>query len=132
MSVGDITTFDVEQQSGQSISNVGGDQMNYYRDSGGAGRVGKILGVVGLCMSVVGVALLVLVVVAAVHNVVHDLHAAGVKPLVVHDVPAVWPGAVGLLVGGFVVSVLRGLRWGDDDVQHRPVCRDSRNRERSA
>ena len=104
MTVSDSTTFEVEQQSGQSISNIGGDQTNYYGDRGGAARVGKILGVVGLCLSMVGVALLVLAVVATVHNVLHDVHSGGIKPPVTHYLPGIWPAAVGLLLGGFVIK----------------------------
>jgi hypothetical protein len=100
----DPTSFEIEQQSGQSISNVGGDQTIYYGDRSRAVRVGKILGAVGLFLSIAGAAVLVPVVVATVHNVLHDAHAGGIKPPVTHYLPSVWPVVIGLLLGGFVVK----------------------------
>jgi hypothetical protein len=104
MNPSDTTTFEIEQQSGQSISNIGGDQTIYYGGRSGAARLGKILGTVGLFLSIGGVAVLVPVVVATVHNLLHDVHAGGIKPPVAHYLPAVWPAAIGLLLGGFIVK----------------------------
>ena len=104
MNPGDTTTFEIDEQSGQSISNIGGDQTNYYGERSRAALGGKILGVLGLFLSVVGGAVLVPVAVATVHHLLHDLHAGGIKPPVTHYLPSVWPVAVGLLLSGFVVK----------------------------
>ena len=104
MNPSDTTTFEVDQQSGQNISNVGGNQTNYYGERKGVARAGKILGALGLFLSVVGVAVLVPVAVATVHNLLHDAHHGGIKPPVTHYLPPVWPAAVGLLLSGFVVK----------------------------
>ena len=55
MNPSDTTTFEIGQQSGQSISNIGGDQTINYGERSGAARVGKILGALGLFLSIVGV-----------------------------------------------------------------------------
>ena len=104
MNPSDTTTFEIGQQSGQSISNIGGDQTINYGERSGAARVGKILGALGLFLSIVGVVVLVPVAVATVHSVLQDIHAGGIKPPVTHYLSPAWPAAVGLLVGGFVAK----------------------------
>ena len=96
------TTFEVDNQSGQNISNIGGDQTIYYGDRGRAARVGRILAALGLVLCLVGVAVLVPI---AVTTAKHMLHAAGgVHAPYTQYLPSVWPAALGLLVGGFVVT----------------------------
>jgi len=97
----DSTTFEVDNQSGQNISNIGGDQTIYYGDRSRAARVGKILAALGLLLCLVGVAALVPI---GVTTAKHMLHAAGgIHWPYTHYLPSIWPAPVGLLVGGFVV-----------------------------
>ena len=100
----DATTFGIDRQSGQSISNVGGDQTIYYGDRSRATRAGKVLAALGLLLSLVGVALLVVFGVMTAHNVLQAMkdHDFG-KPYTQY-LPSGWPGALGLIVGGFVVN----------------------------
>ncbi len=56
-----VSAFEVDNQSGQTISNIGGDQTIYYGDRGRAARVAKILAAVGLLLCLVGAASLVAV-----------------------------------------------------------------------
>src|SRR4051794_13304076 len=65
----DATTFDVDRQSGQNISNVGGDQTIYYGDRNRATRVAKVLAALGLLLSLAGLALLVVFGVMTAHGV---------------------------------------------------------------
>jgi len=102
MNSSDATTFEVDHQSGQNISNVGGDQTIYYDSQ--AGRIGKILGAVGLFLSVVGAALFVPLAVAVAHSVDAAAHHGGVSGSFTHYLPWGWPAVVGLLAGGFVVK----------------------------
>jgi hypothetical protein len=104
MNSSDAATFDIDHQSGQNISNVGGDQTIYYGDRNRAARAGKVLAALGLFLSLVGVALLVPIVVATANNVLHAAHHGGVKTPYTHYLPSLWPAALGLLVGGFVVN----------------------------
>jgi hypothetical protein len=102
-STGD-TTFEIDRQSGQNISNIGGDQTIYYGDRGRASHIRMVLAALGLCLSLVGVALMVIMGVVTVHNVLAAAHAGGVHTPYTNYVPSAWPAAVGLLVGGFVVN----------------------------
>ena len=96
------TTFQVDQQSGQTISNIGGDQTIYYGDRGRVARVGKILAALGLLLCLVGAAMLVPIGVTTAR---HMLHAAdGIHAPYTQYLPSVWPAPLGLLVGGFVVT----------------------------
>ena len=100
----DPTRFDVDRQSGQNISNVGGDQTIYYGDRNRASRWGKVLAALGLLLSLIGLALLVVFGAMAAHHVVNAVkdHDFG-KPYSRY-VPSGWPAAVGLIVSGFVVN----------------------------
>jgi hypothetical protein len=100
----DATTFEVERQSGQNISNIGGDQTIYYGDRNGPLRAGKVLAAFGLLLSLVGLALLVVFGVMTAHNVLDAANNGGVEKPYTQYVPSAWPGVVGLLVGGFVVN----------------------------
>jgi hypothetical protein len=96
------TTFEVDHQSGQNISNIGGDQTIYYGDRGRAARLGKILAALGLFLCLVGVAVLVPV---GVTTATHMLHAAdGIHAPYTQYLPSVWPAPLGLLGGGFVLT----------------------------
>ena len=96
------TTFEVDHQSGQNISNIGGDQTIYYGDRGRAARVGKILAALGLFLGLVGVAVLVPI---GVTTAKHMLHAAGgIHAPYTQYLPSLWPVPPGLLVVGFVVT----------------------------
>jgi hypothetical protein len=104
MSSNSTTTFDIDRQSGQSISNVGGDQTIYYGDRSRATRAGKVLASLGLVLLLVGLALLVVMSVVTAHNVLHVISNGDAKPPYTKYVPAFWPLTVGLLVGGVVVN----------------------------
>jgi hypothetical protein len=96
------TTFEVDHQSGHTISNIGGDQTIYYGDRGRAARVGKILAALGLFVCLVGAAMLVPI---GVTTATHMLHAAdGIHTPYTRYLPSVWPAPLGLLIGGFVVT----------------------------
>jgi len=100
----DATTFGIDRQSGQNISNVGGDQTIYYGDRNRANRWGKVLAALGLLLSLVGLALLVVFGVMTAHNVLDAMkdHDFG-KPYTQY-VQSGWPAAVGLIVSGFIVN----------------------------
>ncbi len=104
MNPSEITTFEIEAQSGQNVSNIGGDQTIYFGDRSRATRVGRIAEVVGLLLSLVGLAVLVPVAVATAHSVLHDIHGQGLQTPYTHYLSAGWAAAVGLLVVGFVVK----------------------------
>jgi hypothetical protein len=96
------TTFGVDNQSGQTISNIGRDQTIYYGDRGRAAGVGKILATLGLCLCLVGAALLVPIGVTTAHHVLHA--ADGIHAPYTQYLPSGWPAPLGLIVGGFVVT----------------------------
>lgn len=104
MTATDATTFDIDSQSGQNISNVGGDQTIYYGEHTRANRWGKVLAALGLLLSLIGLALLVVFGAMTTHNVLNAMkdHDFG-KPYTQY-LPSGWPGAVGLIVTGFVVN----------------------------
>jgi hypothetical protein len=105
MSTSDVTTtYEIDHQSGQNISNVGGDQTIYYGDRNGAPRAGKVLAALGLLLSLVGLALLVVFGVMTAHSVLHAAKNGGVMKPYTQYLPAAWPASVGLIVGGFVVN----------------------------
>ena len=95
------TTFEVDNQSGQNISNIGGDQTIYYGDRGRAARVGKILAALGLFLCLVGVAVLVPI---GVTTAQHVLHVGGIHKPYTQYLPSLWPAPLGLLVVGFVIT----------------------------
>ncbi|MGZ6617351.1 MAG: hypothetical protein ACXVFQ_23375 [Solirubrobacteraceae bacterium] len=96
------TTFEVDHQSGQNISNIGGDQTIYYGDRNRAGRIGKILGTLGLFLCLVGVALLVPIGVTTANHLMHAV--GGVQAPYTQYLPSIWPAALALLVAGLVVT----------------------------
>jgi hypothetical protein len=100
----DATTFGIDRQSGQNISNVGGDQTIYYADRSRANRAGKVLAALGLLLSLVGLALLVVFGVMTAHNVLHAVkdHDFG-KPYTQY-LPSGWPASLALIVSGVVVN----------------------------
>jgi hypothetical protein len=100
----DATTFDVDHQTGQHISNVGGDQTIYYGDRNRATRAGKVLAALGLVLSLIGLALLVVFGVMTAHNVLQAAHNGGIEKPYTQYLPADWPAAVGLIVSGLVVN----------------------------
>ncbi len=98
------TTFGIDHQSGQNISNVGGDQTIYYGDVSRANRISKALGMLGLLLTLVGLAALIPLAVTTAHSLLHDVRAGGAKTPLTQYLPSGWPVAVGLLVGGLVVK----------------------------
>ena len=105
MSTSDMTTaYEIGHQSGQNISNVGGDQTIYYGERSRGSRAGKLLAALGLLLSLVGLALLVVFGVMTAHNVLQATkdHHFG-KPYTQY-LPSGWPAAFGLIVSGFVVN----------------------------
>jgi hypothetical protein len=51
MTSNEAVTFEIDRQSGQNISNIGGDQTIYYGDRNRATRAGKVLAALGLLLS---------------------------------------------------------------------------------
>jgi len=100
LSLSDATSFEIDRQSGQSISNIGGDQTIYYGEGGRAVRIGKLLAALGLLLSLIGSGLVVALCVTTGTRV-HDAHTAATHAL--HYVPGYWPAAAALLVVGYVV-----------------------------
>ncbi|HSC02816.1 MAG TPA: hypothetical protein VLC49_05835 [Solirubrobacteraceae bacterium] len=100
----DATTFDVNRQSAQNISNVGGDQTIYYGDRGRASRAGKLLAALGLSLSLAGLALLVVFGVMTAHSVLQAANNGGVEKPYTQYLPSAWPAAIGLILSGFVVN----------------------------
>jgi hypothetical protein len=97
------TTYEIDHQSGQNISNVGGDQTIYYGDRNRAPHAGKVLAALGLLLSLAGVVLLVVFGVMTAHSVIHAAKDGGVMKPYTQYLPAAWPAAIGLIAGGFVV-----------------------------
>jgi hypothetical protein len=102
----DAARFEVDHQSGQNISNVGGDQTIYYGDRSRATRAGKVLATLGLLLSLIGLALLVVFGVMTAHNVMQAANHGGIEKPYTQYLPADWPAALGLIVSGFVVNRL--------------------------
>ena len=100
----DATTFEIDRQSGQNISNIGGDQTIYYGDRNRPVRAGKLLSAFGLVLSLVGLALLVVFGVMTTHSVLQAANNGGVQKPYTQYVPSAWPAVVGLLVSGFFVN----------------------------
>jgi hypothetical protein len=96
------TAFEIDHQSGASISNIGGDQTIYYGERSRSTRAAKVLAAFGLLVSLAGFALLVSLGVMTAHRVLQDAHAGGIHGPYTQYVPALWPAAAGLLVGGSV------------------------------
>ena len=104
ISPGDATTFEIDRQSGQNISNIGGDQTINYGDRSRSSRLGKALAAVGLLLSLVGLVLLAVFGVMTAHSVLQAMKNGGVETPYTQYLPSAWPAAVGLIVSGFVVN----------------------------
>ena len=105
MNPSEATTFEIEAQSGQNISNIGGDQTIYFGDRSRATRIGRVLATLGLLLSLLGFAVLVPVGVTTAHSVLRDIHhPGGLQTPYTHYLSWGWFAAVGLLVGGFVIK----------------------------
>jgi hypothetical protein len=104
MASSEAITFELDRQSGQNISNIGGDQTIYYGDRHRATRAGKVLAALGLLLSLAGLALLVVLGVMTAHSVLDAANNGGVQKPYTQYLPSAWPGAFGLIVTGFVVN----------------------------
>ena len=100
----DATAFEIDRQSGQNISNIGGDQTFYYGDRSRSSRWGKGLAAVGLLLSLVGLVLLAVFGAMTAHSVLHAMKTGGVEKPYTQYPPSAWPAALGLIVSGFVVN----------------------------
>jgi hypothetical protein len=98
------TTFEVDSQSGQTISNIGGSQTINYGEGRAGVRSGKVLWVLGFGLCIVGLALLVPIGVATTRNVLDAAQAGGVDTPYTQYLVSGWPAAVGLLIGGVVMN----------------------------
>jgi hypothetical protein len=98
------TAFEIDSQSAQNISNIGGNQTINYSDRSRAARIGKVLAALGLVLSIVGLALLVPIGVVTTQAVLDAVHASGVQTPYTQYLASSWPAAVGLLMGGFVMN----------------------------
>jgi hypothetical protein len=104
MNTSDTTTFELDHQSGQHISNVGGDQTVYYGERSRATRLGKVLAALGLALCLVGLALMVAIGITTARTVLHAIHSGAAKSPYTQYLPPVWPVGVGLLAGGLIVN----------------------------
>jgi hypothetical protein len=104
MDPSDPTTFEIQAQSGQNVSNIGGDQTIYFGDRSRANRIGRVVEALGLSLSLIGLAVLVPVGVTTAHRVLHDISTGGAKTPYTHYLWWGWAVAVGLLVCGLVVK----------------------------
>lgn len=102
----DATAFDIDRQSGQNISNIGGDQTIYYGDRNVASRWGKVLATLGLLLSLGGLVLLVVFGVMTAHDVLDAAKNGGVEKPYTQYLPSGWPTTIGLIASGFVVNRL--------------------------
>jgi hypothetical protein len=98
------TTFEVDSQSGQTISNIGGSQTINYGERRGGARTGRVLWLLGFALCIAGLALLVPIGVATTHNVLDAAKAGGVQTPYTQYLVSDWPAAVGLLIGGVVMN----------------------------
>ena len=99
------TAFEIDSQSGGSISNIGGNQTINYGDRSRAARIGKPLASLGLVLFLVGLALLVRVGVMTTLDVLDAVSTpAGVQTPYTDYLASSWPAAVGLFMGGLVVN----------------------------
>jgi hypothetical protein len=98
------TAFEIDRQSGGTISNVGGDQTIYYGDRNRPSRWGKVLAAVGLLLSLVGLVLLVVFGVMTAHSVLDAMKNHEFEKPYTQYLASGWPAAVGLIVTGFVVN----------------------------
>ena len=112
MTSNEAVTFEIDRQSGQNISNIGGDQTIYYGDRNRATRAGKVLAALGLLLSLAGLALLVVVGVMTAHSVLDAAKNGGVQKPYTQYLPSRWPVAVGLIVSGFVVNRVARIALG--------------------
>jgi hypothetical protein len=104
MNPSDGTAFEIEAQSGQNVSNVGGDQTIYFGDRSRANRIGRIVEAVGLSLCIIGIGVLVPVGVTTSHSVLHDIHTHGLQTPYTHYLSAGWAVAIGLSVVGLLVK----------------------------
>ena len=107
MNPSEITTFEIEAQSGQNVSNIGGDQTIYFGDRGL--YTYKCYGVVDLAITYgipvwKSAAPWFKLEIYNAHSVLHDIHGQGLQTPYTHYLSAGWAAAVGLLVVGFVVK----------------------------
>jgi len=98
------TTFEIDRQSGQNISNIGRDQTIYYGDRSRSSRWGKVLAAVGLLLSLVGLVLLAIFGAMTAHNVLNAMNNGGVQTPYTQYLPSAWPATIGLIVSGVVVN----------------------------
>jgi hypothetical protein len=106
------TAFEIDRQSGGTISNVGGDQTIYYGDRSRSSRWGKVLAAVGLLLSLVGLVLLVVFGVMTAHSVLDAMKNHEFEKPYTQYLPSGWPTAVGLIVSGFVVNRIARIMVG--------------------
>jgi hypothetical protein len=104
MNPSDGTTFEIETQSGQNVSNIGGDQTIYFGDRSRANRIGRIVEALGLSLCLIGVGVLVPAGVTTAHSVLHDIHARGLQTPYTNYLSAGWAVAIGLSVVGLLVK----------------------------
>ena len=98
------TAFEIDRQSGGTISNVGGDQTIYYGERTRPSRWAKVLAAVGLLLSLVGLVLLVVFGVMTAHSVLDAMRNHEFEKPYTQYLASGWPAAVGLIVSGFVVN----------------------------
>jgi hypothetical protein len=104
MASSDATAFEIDRQTGQNISNIGGDQTIYYGDRNRGTRWGKVLAALGLLLSLLGVALLVVFGEMTAHSVLQAMKNGGIEKPYTQYLPVGWPTAIGLIMSGFVVK----------------------------
>ena len=103
----EVTTaplFEIDSQSGSSISNVGGDQNVYF---GGvrsrAAAIGRGVAALGLALFFGGVGLFITTVVISMQRLVSDINGSGISDNYRHYVPDISIPALALLAAGIVL-----------------------------
>jgi hypothetical protein len=96
--------FEIEAQSAQAISNVGGDQ-NVYLDGirRRSATIGRAAAALGLALTVGGVGLLIATAVQATQRILDDVNGSGLSSDYMRYVPGTWIPMVVLLAVGIIL-----------------------------
>ena len=96
--------FEVETQSADTISNVGGDQ-NVYLDAirRRSATIGRATAALGLALCFGGIGLLVATAVQATQRILGDVNGSGLSSDYMRYVPGTWIPVVVLLAVGLVL-----------------------------
>jgi len=103
----EVTTaplFEIDSQSGSSISNVGGDQNVYLEGARSrAAAIGRGVAALGLALFFGGVGLFIATVVISMQRLVSDINGSGISDNFRHYVPDISIPALALLAAGIIL-----------------------------